>query len=235
MARFSPKTKSGYSLYTMSSMLQKAIRRADIEHAAFAAKELRGSYNNYLWKRLLVISAEDCYGIMTKEIVALKMAHDIVNKGRKGYDTDSIFVSKAVLLLCMARKNRDACYVACNFLRYDRVLNPDDIPKEYLIDVDEAELGVDGIPDWVFDVHTLEGKKNGKTGFDMTVDEQEALKPLQQSLFDNASWEIDFTAQKAKGQIHSTEEWNRIIKWMAHKESDPTHNGKVWADEINKK
>ena len=232
---FSPKTKSGYSLYTMSSMLQKAIRRCDVNNAAFAAKELRGSYNNYLWKRLLVISAEDCYGVVTKEIVGLKIAHDIVNKGRKGYDTDSIFVAKAVLLLCMARKNRDACYVACNFLREDRLMNPEDFPEEYMIDIDEAELDVDGIPDWVFDVHTLKGKANGKTDLDMIRDEEKALKPKQNSLFDNASWEIDFTIQKAKGTIHSEEEWNRIIKFMAGKESDPTHNGKKWADEINQK
>ena len=38
-----------------------------------------------------------------------------------------------------------------------------------------AILGVEGIPDWIFDVHTLTGKKNGKTDLDMTIEEQLAL------------------------------------------------------------
>lgn len=61
-------------------MIQKAIRRCDIPHAAYAANELSGKYRKYLWKRLLTVSAEDCYGIMTKEIVALQQADECVNK-----------------------------------------------------------------------------------------------------------------------------------------------------------
>ena len=64
----------------MSSMIQKAIRRCDIPHAAYAANELGGKYRKYLWKRLLTVSAEDCYGIMTKEIVALQQADELLNK-----------------------------------------------------------------------------------------------------------------------------------------------------------
>lgn len=64
-------TKNGHSMYDMVSLLQKAIRRGDVEIAGYAANELRGRYNAYLWRRLLAISAEDCYGIMTKEIEAM--------------------------------------------------------------------------------------------------------------------------------------------------------------------
>ena len=72
------RTTNGYNMFDMSSMLQKAIRRGDFTHAGFAANELYYSYYSYLWRRLLVISAEDCYGIMTKEIMALKEADDLV-------------------------------------------------------------------------------------------------------------------------------------------------------------
>ena len=72
-------TPNGYDLFEMSSMIQKAIRRSDIPHAAYAANELAFKYRNYLWKRLLTVSAEDCYGIMTKEIVALQEADKQVN------------------------------------------------------------------------------------------------------------------------------------------------------------
>lgn len=215
-------TPGGYDLFVMSSMLQKAIRRADIDHAAFAAKELRGRHSTYLWKRLLVISAEDCFGIMTKEIIALKQAEDLVKGNNKGYDVDSIFLGKAILLLCMARKNRDACYICCNFMNYDRTLNPDEIPGE--IDVDESTLGVDGIPDWVFDIHTREGWKRGKTDIDMIIDEQKALKPQQPSLFDEASW--GNYEEKYLSKHRPYNEVRKIRKFMEGKENDPTHNGK---------
>ena len=42
------KTYSGYNLYDMSSMLQKAIRRGDVFHASFAAKEMHVKYREYL-------------------------------------------------------------------------------------------------------------------------------------------------------------------------------------------
>ena len=133
------RTKNGHNMYDMASMLQKAIRRSNPNLAGYAAYELFGGYHTYLWKRLIVISAEDCYGIMTKEIVALKIADDTVNKGRKGYDKDPLFVAKAVTLLCMARKNRDACYVACNFMLPDRILDESEIEH---VDITQCHLGI---------------------------------------------------------------------------------------------
>ncbi len=84
-----------HSMYDMASMLQKSIRRADIQKAGYAAYELFGSYHTYMWKRLIVSSAEDCYGIITKEIIALKLADDQVNAGKKGYDKDPLFAAKS--------------------------------------------------------------------------------------------------------------------------------------------
>ena len=78
------RTLHGHNMYDCASMLQKAIRRCNPNLAGYAAYELFGNYHTYMWKRLVVISAEDCYGIMTKEIIALKLADDFCNKGRKG-------------------------------------------------------------------------------------------------------------------------------------------------------
>lgn len=117
-------TRNGYNMYDMASMLQKAIRRCDVDHAGFAAYELYESYNDYLWRRLLIISCEDCYGIMTKEIMALKQADEFINSKRKKSEKDPIALAKAVTLLCYARKNRDACYVACEFMLPDRSIDP---------------------------------------------------------------------------------------------------------------
>lgn len=175
------KTYSGYNLYDMSSMLQKTIRRGDVFHASFAAKEMHVKYREYLWRRLLTVSAEDCYGIMTKEIVALWEADQIINGNKcKSW----IFIAKAVTLLCMARKNRDADYVCLNFMCPDKELSPEEI----------NEFGWDGlpesvtVPDWVYDCHTRKGKMMGKTKLEMVIEENAALQPHQLNLFDDGDF-----------------------------------------------
>lgn len=185
------RTKNGYSMYEMSSMVQKAIRRGNVMYAAYAANELSVRFRKYLWKRLLTVSAEDCYGIMTQEIIALKNADDFVNEKNRPGDTNDLFIAKAVVLLCLARKNRDADYVACNFMWGDRPLTDEEYDK--YVDYEQVArlrmTGEDPIPDWVFDVHTRIGVANGKSLLDMIRDEQAALNPWQPSLFDNGSWE----------------------------------------------
>lgn len=196
------RTLHNHNMYDMASMLQKAIRRCEIEKAGYAAYELFGQYHTFLWKRLVVTSAEDCYGIMTKEIIALKLADDTVNAGKKGYDRDPLFVAKALTLLCLARKNRDGCYVACNFMNTGDILNEEEIEH---VDIASCKLGVEGIPDWVFDVHTLTGKRNGKTEVDMGEDEQKALNPHQLSLFDYGDWSAHDNKRRAAGRITKKE------------------------------
>ena len=85
----------------------------------------------------------------------------------------------------MALKNRDACYFACNFMTSDELL-PDDAYEHF--NIEEGVLPDDKVPDWVYDVHTLRGKKAGKTIADMIIDEQNALQPKQVGLFDDMSW-----------------------------------------------
>lgn len=101
------RTVQGYDFFECSSAMQKAIRRADAAVAGYFALELwHSGYRDYVWKRLFTISAEDCYGIITKEIEALWQGHELVNKN-KTEPKGRIFVSKAVLLLCECRKCRD--------------------------------------------------------------------------------------------------------------------------------
>lgn len=212
-------TRNGHNMYDMASMMQKSIRRCDIEKASYAAYELYGNFRDYMWRRLLVISAEDCYGIMTKEIVALYQADEFVNKNRKGYEKDAIFLGKAVYLLCMARKNRDACYVACNFMIPDRIMNPDDIPHLNLEEIKKFEE----LPDWVYDIHTLKGKKMGKTDVEMTITEQKALTPHQVGLFDDCSWKYSYEDDYYKGKLNQ-KEWSEYQKHLAMKEVNPARS-----------
>ena len=91
-------TKSGYDFYEVASLLQKSLRRGDITLAATAANELFPYYANYIWNRLLTVSAEDCADMVTTEVVALYDAWLKVNdRGKK--DRGRIFFAKAIVLL----------------------------------------------------------------------------------------------------------------------------------------
>lgn len=193
------KTYSGYNLYDMSSMLQKAIRRGDVFHASFAAKEMHVKYREYLWRRLLTVSAEDCYGIMTKEIIALREADEIINGNKcKSW----IFIAKAVTLLCMARKNRDADYVCLNFMCPDKDLSPDEI-KEFGWDGLPSSIAV---PDWVYDCHTKKGKAMGKTKLEMVIEENAALQPHQLNFFDDGDFGQMVEDDRKHGRISRKDE-----------------------------
>lgn len=157
--------------------MQKAIRRADARVAGFFALELwHSKYRDYVWKRLFTISAEDCHGLITKEIEALWQGHELVNK-TAAEPKGRIFVSKAVLLLCDCRKSRDADHL--QNLVYDR----NDVDVERWIE-DVRAYPIE-IPPYTFDVHTRKGKKRGRTKAEFFREEYEALQPRVPGLFDD--------------------------------------------------
>lgn len=171
------KTNSGYDFFEVSSAMQKAIRRADVAVAGFFALELwESGFRDYVWKRLFTISAEDCYGIITKEIEALWQGHELVNK-KATTPKGRIFISKAVIILCECRKCRDADHLQ-NII-YDRKYI--DVEK-WIEDVRRNPIP---IPPYTFDVHTRRGKKLGRTKEDFFKDELNALNPREKGLFDD--------------------------------------------------
>ena len=177
-------TKNGHPLMDIASLLQKSIRRNDEKWAGYATNELRGRYNKYLWRKLMIISAEDCWGCMTKEIMALEKADEMFNGAKKGYDRNGEFISKAVTLLLKARKNRDSDWFACNMIQSEETLNI----TEYL-KIDDNQPNEVELPEYTFDCHTIKGKNAGKTKADMIKDEQEALNPHQEGDFDKKDWD----------------------------------------------
>lgn len=177
-------TKDGYSLLTIASALQKSIRRGDVRLAGWSALQMFPQYTNYAWKRLLTVSAEDCADIITQEIKALYDSFEIVNKGSKE-KKGRIFISKAVIILCKAVKNRDSDILQ-NYV-VDKKIGITDENIENLIKEIENEKFT--IPNYVYDVHTMEGKRRGKTKADFFIEEEEAINDNRQmTLFP----EIDF-------------------------------------------
>lgn len=171
------KTIRGYDFYVCSSALQKAIRRADTKLAGYFALELwKSGYGNYVWKRLYTISAEDCFGIITKEVEALHKAYEFINKNVKE-PKGRLFISKCVILLCMCKKNRDADLMG-NFV-YDRRLIDENELNNYIKEC-ESEPKI-SVPDYVFDCHTKQGKMRGRTKEQFFHEEQMALFPKTES------------------------------------------------------
>ncbi len=171
-------TVRGYALLEVASALQKAIRRADARLAGYWAIELfESGYQQYLWRRLLTISAEDCWGVITHEVEALHRSWELIHRQKKG--AGRIFAAKAVILLAEARKSRDADHLTN--LVYDPKLVSD---EELEAALEEARAGTEAIPDYAFDCHTAKGKRAGKTKADFFREEQAALNPRQAGLFD---------------------------------------------------
>ena len=182
-------THRGYSLLEVASCLQKAIRRADTSLAGYMAIEMfESGYARYCWKRLLTISAEDCAGIVTQEIKALHDAWLVLTDGGK-LNRSRIFLSKAVIVLCQARKCRDADHLQ-NFV-YDREMMD---AKALVRAIAEARRNPENLPlpDYTFDCHTARGRKAGRTKQQFFLTEFEALQPREQGEFD---WTV---AQNAK-------------------------------------
>jgi replication-associated recombination protein RarA len=176
------RTKRGYQFSEVSSAMQKAIRRSDAKLAGYWALELwESGFGKYCWKRLLTVSAEDCWGILTLEVKALHDGYQTVNEGLPAKQhRGRIFISKAVILLCMAKKSRDADHLQ-NFV-YDQMagLAPDTLAEDLRQGGDYVP-----IPAYAYDCHTREGRKRGKTKKDFFTAEQAALKPFQPGLFDD--------------------------------------------------
>jgi replication-associated recombination protein RarA len=176
------RTIRGYNFSEVSSAMQKAVRRGDAQLAGYWALELWSSgFGKYVWKRLLTISAEDCWGILTAEVKALHDSYLVVNDGVPAKQARGrIFISKAVILLCLAKKSRDSDHLQ-NFV-YDQQAGLDEntLAEELRSSGEYVQ-----IPDYAYDCHTREGKKRGKTKADFFKTEQAALEPFQPGLFDH--------------------------------------------------
>lgn len=136
-------------------------------------------YNRYLWKTLLTISAEDCYGCVTKDILALRDA-EYECRNKDGH-APIIFVSKAITHLLRCEKSRDADYIACN------LFDDEDVVIDDYIDIRDSEKYIE-FPDYVYDCHTYRGRAMGKTRQDFIKSEFESLANRQIGLFDDWEW-----------------------------------------------
>ena len=140
-------TPCGQPADVIISALQKFIRRGKTQEAARAAYELfltGEELSEYLWERLMVISAEDV-GMGQPDapavVSALERAAESV-----GYDSPDypILFVHAVRYLCSCPKERGSSILSS-------------VTKRQIRDKEPFEL-----PDYVFDMHTVEGQNRGR-------------------------------------------------------------------------
>lgn len=136
-------TPCGQPADVVISGLQKFIRRGMTEEAVRAAYELYltgEELTEYLWKRLLVISAEDIgMGTPMAPVVVknLQNAANVITRENPDY---TIFIVQAVRYLCSCEKDRGSSILSS-------------VTKRRIRDGEVFEF-----PDYVFDMHTVKGQ-----------------------------------------------------------------------------
>ena len=166
-------------VYTRPTWGGRIMRRRECRHCGkrMTTWEKPGGYREYVWRRLLTISAEDCWGVITHEVEALFRSWQFIDRKKKG--AGRVFVAKATILLAEARKCRDADHLT------NLVYDPATIDAAALeAELVEARAHPEPIPDYAYDCHTFKGKQAGKTKQQFFVEEHQALQPRQAGLFD---------------------------------------------------
>ena len=146
-------TKSGINFYHASSAFQKFIRRGMEHEALWYATELYISgYEDYCWYRIKVMTSEDV-GIANSTLPAvidsLYSNYLYLVKERKKPSSARLPFIHAVMLLARSSKSRLVDNKLCYYFELR-----DHVPAPPL-------------PDFVFDMHTIEGKikKRGNAHF----------------------------------------------------------------------
>lgn len=129
------------------SALQKEIRRGHAENACLLAYEMyltSAELENYLWKRLLVISVEDVGLGDPQAAVQVHTLYQMHNTTGRGEGDRLLFAIHAVRYLCACQKDRSTDEMV-NWMKHevDRGLLPE-------------------IPDYALDMHTAKGKEMGR-------------------------------------------------------------------------
>ncbi|MBU1974625.1 MAG: hypothetical protein KKH52_04495 [Nanoarchaeota archaeon] len=163
--------------------MQKAIRRNKPDIAGYFAIDLfMSGFKDYVWRRLLTISAEDCHDeTITTEVYNLYRSYILITEKNDKLPKGRVFVAKAVIILCRTPKSRDADHLTN--LVYDKDMLDETKLIEFLTELDDSDKKE--VPDYTYDIHTKKGRIMGKTKKDFFTDEFNGLEPKQKGLFDN--------------------------------------------------
>ena len=211
-----PESEAETEVSTIGACLHMALSHRDMDMIGYQMDALRKNYRDYLWDALEAY-ADDIEPCVNNEISGLREADQIVNKNKDKQKKDEIFISKAAILLL---QSQDALF--------ETIKSCDIIPLTNMIDwlpvnvrpVEQCSLPAGGIPNWVYDCHTIKGKKMGKTDWDMTITEQAALYPHQKGYFDEASWLYTYE-QDYKNNVIDDKLFQTILEYAKTHSANP--------------
>lgn len=149
MQRSEMRTKGGHPLDEVTSALQKCIRRGLEEEAMFWALEMAESgYGQYLWRRLMVIAAEDVGVADPQALILTTSAWVATKEATKSFSKPpgmrTEFLGPTILYLCRSVKCREG----------------DDFA--WLVMERRARGWKIEVPDFAVDDHTDRGRKMGR-------------------------------------------------------------------------
>jgi hypothetical protein len=158
-------TDARYNIFTVSSCLQKSIRRSDEEVAAWAAWELaRSGYESMLWKRLLTIATEDVSveDSVTSEIRTLYELgtgqEDATSDWSGDEERGRVCAIRAALLCAKAESSRLSDYMNNTFERIaDKRVTAAEEGRDPAYDFPAGDLDPDGPYQVAYDMHTSIG------------------------------------------------------------------------------
>lgn len=157
-------TRNGIPGDEIISMLQKSIRRGLEHNALAAAYEMyitSPQFEDKMWRRLLAISVEDI-GFGNPDAPQLIWTLYQMRKEFLYQDGDRpMFFVHAIRFLCRQKKERSS----------DNVKN--------MLIKDFAHGRVAQVPDYAYDMHTVKGRKMGKTEMDFLTDSSKVIPQLE--------------------------------------------------------
>lgn len=177
------KTEKGYNFFEVASAIQKAIRRGDEDTAMFFAVEMFNSkYDEYVWKRLKIISSEDVGlaqpGISTEIQSLYAMYTDQKKKKDEKNAPERLFLTHAVIMLCRAQKSRLVDWSLINYWNAHAE--------------DNREM-----PDYAYDKHNQKGRSMGR-GVEHFYNEGTKLIPHAMQEREAEMKEAAFSTEKGK-------------------------------------
>jgi replication-associated recombination protein RarA len=118
------------------------------ESLYWAIELWESNYKEYVWKRMLIISSEDV-GLadpnIATQIWSLYQIYTFLAKKKDKHCPEKLHFVQAVVMLARCKKSRYVDMVLCNqFMQHEKTH----------IDV----------PEWAYDMHTLKGRQQGRSG-----------------------------------------------------------------------
>lgn len=164
-------SKNGFPADELISALQKSIRRGWEENALSVAYEMymtSPDFEDYMWKRLMVISVEDIGFGDTHAPIFIKTLNDMRREFEPSAVDRALFFVHAIRYLCKAEKERSSD------------LHVNIVKKEFELIARRPE-----IHDFMRDKHTRKGRALGR-GEEHFYNECIVLNPLKEGCQEEA-------------------------------------------------